>query len=147
MALSEAAKKACMQPANPYLIEAGDTTELHLPWPPSVNHYWRSMVIKGSVRLYVSKRGKEYRHSVMCRMKTLRRRFQGSVAVMIEAFPPDRRRRDLDNLLKCVLDSVANAGAMDDDSQVCDLHIIRRPPEKGGRLRVVLTDMRDQLPF
>jgi len=43
----------------------------------------------------------------------------------MDAFPPDRRRRDLDNLLKSVLDALEHAGVYADDSQV-DLLVVRR---------------------
>jgi len=48
--------------------------------------------------------------------------FSGPVAVTIDAHPPDRRIRDLDNLNKCLLDSLVTrhglAGFYNDDSQV-----------------------------
>lgn len=44
---------------------------------------------------------------------------------MMDAFPPDRRRRDLDNLQKPTLDAMQHAGVYEDDSQV-DLLITRR---------------------
>ncbi|NBW22487.1 MAG: RusA family crossover junction endodeoxyribonuclease, partial [Caulobacteraceae bacterium] len=40
----------------------------------------------------------------------------GSVRVVIEAFPPDRRKRDLDNILKSLLDALTHAGVWEDDS-------------------------------
>ncbi|NBW20709.1 MAG: RusA family crossover junction endodeoxyribonuclease [Caulobacteraceae bacterium] len=49
----------------------------------------------------------------------------GSVRVVIEAFPPDRRKRDLDNILKSLLDALTHAGVWEDDSQIEDLRIYR----------------------
>jgi crossover junction endodeoxyribonuclease RusA len=43
----------------------------------------------------------------------------------MDAFPPDRRRRDLDNLLKPTLDALQHGGVYEDDSQV-DLLVVRR---------------------
>jgi crossover junction endodeoxyribonuclease RusA len=54
----------------------------------------------------------------------------------MDAFPPDRRRRDLDNLQKAVLDSLAHAGIYADDSQVDLLVVRRREPLAGGKVRV-----------
>jgi crossover junction endodeoxyribonuclease RusA len=45
--------------------------------------------------------------------------------LVIQAWLPDRRRRDLDNLLKAVQDALAHAGVYDDDSQIVDLRIRR----------------------
>jgi Holliday junction resolvase RusA-like endonuclease len=36
---------------------------------------------------------------------------------------PDRRRRDVDNLLKSLLDGLGHAGVYEDDSQIQDLRI------------------------
>ncbi|NBW23084.1 MAG: RusA family crossover junction endodeoxyribonuclease, partial [Caulobacteraceae bacterium] len=42
-----------------------------------------------------------------------------------EAFPPDKRKRDLDNVLKSLLDALTHANVWDDDSQIDDLRIYR----------------------
>lgn len=44
--------------------------------------------------------------------------------------PPDRRKRDLDNLLKSLLDGLEGAGVFKDDAQIDDLQIVRRPSDK-----------------
>lgn len=126
---------------NPYLIQSNNAITVDLPWPPSVNHYWRSVVIKGRVRMLVSKRGKQYQSEVSGRMVTLRKRFTERVAVYIAASPPDRRKRDLDNTLKATLDALTRAGAMVDDSQIDDLHIVRGPVAKGGRIVVTVSEI------
>jgi crossover junction endodeoxyribonuclease RusA len=61
--------------------------------------------------------------------------------VLIHACPPDRRRRDIDNMLKAPLDAMQHAGVIEDDSLIDDLHIIRQEPIKGGRLVVEITEI------
>jgi crossover junction endodeoxyribonuclease RusA len=46
--------------------------------------------------------------------------------------PPDRRRRDIDNTAKAILDALAGAGVYDDDCQIDRLVIERdRITEEG----------------
>jgi Holliday junction resolvase RusA-like endonuclease len=48
----------------------------------------------------------------------------GAVAVVLDFNLPDKHRKDIDNLAKCVLDSL-NGICWKDDSQVIDLHITK----------------------
>lgn len=107
-----------------------------IPWPPSVNNYFPTF--RG--RRVLSKRGKEYRATVGRIVKTLGLLpFAGEVELSIEAFPPDRRRHDLDNLLKAIGDSLQHAGLFEDDVQVRKWTIERATIVKGGELRVRIT--------
>jgi crossover junction endodeoxyribonuclease RusA len=62
------------------------------------------------------------------------------LSVRIEAWMPDRRRRDLDNLMKSTLDSITHAGVWEDDSQIDHLSI-RRVPTLGGMLKVQIAEV------
>lgn len=62
--------------------------------------------------------------------------FPGKVGVEIDVYPPDRRMRDLDNLLKGPLDAICRAGRIADDSNVDEIIMRRRTVEKEGRLFV-----------
>jgi len=58
----------------------------------------------------------------------------------MDAFPPDFRRRDLDNTVKSVADALQDAGIYLDDSQIDMLVARRREVVAGGRLDVRVTE-------
>ena len=64
--------------------------------------------------------------------------FSGRVGVRVLVWTPDRRVRDLDNLLKGILDSISGAGVILDDCQVDEIHMRREGVHKGGYVRVWL---------
>ena len=111
---------------------------LILPVGPSVNLYWRSA--KG--RVYVSKEGKDFRKTVCASEGRPGKPMLGRLKVLVEFYPPDRRRRDLDNLMKATLDAVQAAGWYEDDSQIDDLHIKRREVTPGGMVVMTIGRMR-----
>ncbi len=102
-----------------------------LPFPPSVNHYWRtvSRPSKGGKRrptVLVSDEGKAYQKAVFYTLIGDRNCVgDGRVALYIGLQMPDNRRRDCDNYLKSLLDSLTYARVWNDDSQV-DLLLIER---------------------
>lgn len=106
---------------------------IELPFPPSVNTYWRMF----QNRMIISKAGRDYRKAVQdaVMLQRANKQIGGGVSVVIEAFRPDNRRRDLDNLCKASLDGLAHAGVFLDDSQIQDLRIYWAK-EKGGKLLV-----------
>lgn len=63
---------------------------------------------------------------------------EGDLALTVHLYPPDNRRRDADNCLKCLLDSIAHAGAMRDDSQIKILHVEMLDPIPGGQTCVII---------
>jgi len=110
---------------------------LELPWPPTVNTYWRHIATGQRVRVVISARGRAYRQAVIGAVVGQthpdRRTVAGRLAIDIVAFPPDRRKRDLDNLPKAVLDALEAAGVYADDSAIDDLRVRRiAHPNKSG---------------
>lgn len=116
--------------------------ELNLPWPPTVNTYWRSLVIKGQVRVLTSLKGRDYQSSVarLCLLNRAAKNLSGRLSVTITAYPPDRRARDLDNIAKSLLDALTKAGVWGDDSQIDRLIIQRGPVIKDGRVSVEIVE-------
>ena len=57
-------------------------------------------------------------------------------------FPPDRRRRDVDNPLKAGVDSLMHASVFSDDSQIDHLEVIRKAVQPGnGRIIVTIEEI------
>lgn len=104
-----------------------------LPWPPSVNRYWRHW----QGRTLVSKEGRDYRTQVMGRAleQHLRRDLTSRLKVQLDLHVPRDRRRarlDIDNACKAVLDSLQHVQVFRDDGQIDDLRILRKPTLDGS---------------
>lgn len=111
---------------------------LTLPWPPSINHYYRPGMRPGSH--YLTAEAKAFRTmvSTVVGAERLRKGLTGRLRMHVIASPPDRRERDLDNLLKALQDSMQYAGVYERDSQIDDLRIVRGPVVKGGQVVVTI---------
>jgi crossover junction endodeoxyribonuclease RusA len=114
------------------------TLKATLPYPPTVNHYW----VVGNRRVYISPEGRQYRRrvkAILAGVPTL----DGDVAMAVMVHPPDRRARDLDNVLKALLDALEQAGVYRDDNQVANLHLVRFAPAPPGRVEVWVSPLAD----
>jgi len=101
-----------------------------IPYPPSVNHYWR--MVRG--RMLISREGRAFRKRVCSILAAAGvRPLSGPIVIHIEVYPPDRRRRDLDNILKGTLDALEHGGAYEDDSQIVRLIAEKRAPVPKGK--------------
>lgn len=109
---------------------------INLDWPPTVNHYYT--VARG--RKILSERGRDYKKTQGWQMiaQSIAKHMSGKFKIDITAHPPDRRRRDLDNLLKPILDSLTEYGAITDDSDIDELSISRGEKIPGGHIEVVI---------
>lgn len=107
--------------------------EVELPYPPSINHYWRRV----GARTLISREGRRFRERVV-RLLADRRvePMLGPLAVEVDVHPPDHRRRDIDNVQKALLDALEHGGAYQDDGQVVRLSIVKRSPMEGGKTLV-----------
>jgi Holliday junction resolvase RusA-like endonuclease len=114
-------------------METSLVIELELPFPPSVNHYWRRV----GARTLISRGGRLFRQSVESILAARGvRPLDGPLEVFVELYPPDRRRRDVDNSLKALLDALGQGSAYHDDSQIIHLDTWKREPIPGGMVFV-----------
>jgi crossover junction endodeoxyribonuclease RusA len=112
--------------------------EITLPFPPSVNTYWRNF----NGRTILSAKGREYRLAVeaLLHKQNIDLKLTTKLKVEIEAYRPDNRRRDLDNLLKAPLDALGHSNVYEDDSQIVDLRIFWAE-DKGGMLKIKIWEL------
>lgn len=107
----------------------GRALELRLPFPPSVNTYWR----RHGNRVFIAKAGQAFRRNVLAdvwqqigKPKPL----TGRLAVALTLRRGDQRSFDVDNFSKAALDALAHAGVFENDSQVDRLTIERGALDK-----------------
>ena len=109
--------------------------EFSLPFPPSVNGYWRTF----RNRQIISKRGREYRERVLDIMsfnELQGEKVSGNLSVTLTLNPPTLRQYDIDNFTKALFDALSKAEFWEDDSQVIRLFIEKGEKIKGGKVVV-----------
>lgn len=120
--------------------------KLILPFPPSVNSYWRAPnkgPLKG--RHLISEAGRKFRSeacaAIIDQLRRLPKPSTEPAAVEILLYPPDSRNRDIDNYNKALLDSLTHAGVWEDDNQVKRMLVEWGPVVKGGRVEITITPL------
>lgn len=115
------------------------SVSLSLPWPPSVNHYW----VHSRNGTFISKKGVAFREeaAVALRQAKVHEPMEGYLRMAVYLFPPDRRKRDIDNVLKALLDALQYGGLMEDDNQVSriEVEMMEMDKEMGGSVEVHVT--------
>lgn len=81
---------------------------LVLTFPPSINRLWRT--VKGRVI-----KSEEYRKWIAANQVYGLKTIGGKFKLTMQCSPPDKRRRDIDNLPKATLDLLQAIGAVVDD--------------------------------
>lgn len=110
---------------------------LELPFPPSVNHYKKigALIKTKTGKLYQQrcdspktiefyyKVYRAYKLTMPPEWEKYARNEEIAFDVKVDLHPPDKRRRDIDNSLKVLLDSLVHAKAIYDDSQINRLFV------------------------
>ena len=115
---------------------------IKLPYPPSLNTYWRNF--RGNTVL--SKSGREFKTAVAeCVVEQNIPKFGSKrLEMTLWLYPRSKIVTDLDNRLKAVLDGLEEAGVYDNDSQIDILMIQRGEIRKGGGVDVLLEIISDK---
>ena len=125
------------QTSREVLSAVGIHTPIWLPFPPSANSLWRA--IQG--RNIASQRYRQWKGHALGELMIQRpKKVHGPYRITIVATRPDRRPRDLGNLLKALEDALVTAGVVDDDSlaQSIWLRWSDAAPDKNGGVQVVV---------
>lgn len=118
--------------------------KLVLPFPPSVNTYWRAPN-KGLLagRHLISAEGRKYQSAacaaIIEQLRRLPKPTTSPATVEITLFPPDMRRRDLDNYNKALFDALTHAGVWEDDSQVKRMLVEWGPVVPKGKVEITIS--------
>jgi len=96
--------------------------------PPSVNGMYRGG------RRYLTRQGKEIKQSIAWELTAQRDGAlqSGDVAMNVIFYFPDKRKRDIDNCLKALLDCCTGV-LYHDDSQIIELHVYKCIDAKNPR--------------
>ncbi len=115
-----------------------------LSYPPNVNHY------KRVGRIVTTKTGKLYQQKVnsdktkyffwetwmRIQKEGLKSFGDATIRVEVDVYPPDKRKRDLDGILKVLLDAMQKGGLYNDDYQIACLLVTRKTIIPQGQLIV-----------
>lgn len=89
-------------------------TKFQVPFPPSVNSIYKTIIVKGRPIRALTTKGKKWKENAkLCALSTRREKFAGPVAVTVLLCSPrwhtkagEIRRMDLDDRLKILFDSL-----------------------------------------
>lgn len=119
--------------------------QLELPWPPSL---WSLYYIKNWTKWALRPRGRVYRDDALTLIcKQLGGKPEpmlGPVSVSIAMHPNKRtgkKKWDMDNRLKILLDSLTHAEVWQDDSQIWELHCYRKSTLHQGAMLVTVAEI------
>ncbi len=114
--------------------------KLILPFPPSVNTYWRHPN-KGAFagKSLISAAGRKFQSAacaaIVEQLRRLPKPTSAPASVEMVLFPPDNRIRDLDNYNKALFDALTHAGVWEDDRQVKRMLVEWGPVIPKGKVR------------
>lgn len=117
--------------------------KLTLPFPPSVNSYWRAPN-KGPLagRHLISADGRIFRSNacaaVIEQLRRIPKPISVELSVSVVLFPPNRARRDLDNYLKALFDALTHSNVWVDDSQIKHMDVSWGPvmPNRSAEITI-----------
>lgn len=112
-----------------------DPITLSLPYPPSANSIWRST--RSQKSNYLSPAYKAWRALAHAELMGQRpQKVDGPYRLSLVVNRPDRRRRDLSNIVKPVEDLLQAAGIIRDDADCERLMVMwgSLPPSKDARV-------------
>ena len=100
-----------------------------MPWPPSANQIYRAT----NGRVIKSKKYRAWiQHATAHLLAEGIEKVPPPYQVEITLIPPDKRRFDIDNRLKSVLDILQKSDILEDDCFIDDLRVVRGQPDREG---------------
>ena len=93
----------------------------------------------------ISKKGQAFRLAVcLTLMRARLRPLEGPLLMKIRVYPPDKRKRDIDNIQKPILDALEKGSAFYNDCQIKHLTTVMLETVQGGKTLVTIRRMCDR---
>ena len=111
---------------------------LILPWPISINAYWKSRILERCgappiVSTYVTAAGVKFQKQVFAAViEQLGKHspLHGRLCVVMRFYQPSARKCDISNYIKTTEDALTKAWVWIDDEQIDEEHIYRMPIDR-----------------
>ena len=123
--------------------------DISLAYPPTQNTLYAPIRCGRSTRKVLSKKGKAYEKQAIFDIKRqCVDKFKGSVQVSIDMHRPDRRVRDIDNILKITFDCLSKSQIIEDDRHIDVLLVNKRfsVDKENPRIDIEIADLTDFKP-
>lgn len=136
--------EACDNTAGRDSLPRFDPFHFTLPWPPSLNHAWRSARDReGRIFVRTSDELRRWRAEAklaLLQQRVPRRSIDCPVSLDLKFTPPhDHRSHDLDNLLKPILDLMVRMDVLLDDRIVDEIHATRLMPDQEAAAAIAVS--------
>lgn len=122
----------------------GVRAKLVLPYPPTVNNYW----IHVRNKKILSKRARDFQDEVLvCVRKQyseIDEPLECKLAMAIGLYVPDKRKRDIDNVIKPLFDALERARLFVNDFQIDYFCVNRLGLKKGGQTLLKVVEIEDE---
>ena len=120
-----------------------------IPYPPSINRYYitksKKCHLTGRMIKHVTRTQKVKKYVEDVGYLLLQQRctkMHGErLRLELYLYPPDNRRRDLDNICKSTLDALQYANLFRDDFYIQQLYVERKEVRKHGEIEFVLIEL------
>lgn len=117
------------------------TYNFDMPWPPSVNGYWKPVKTPKMAILTMSKQGKGYREDAIAHLRDLGLKdlnITQPVSVALRLHPPKNFIYDIDNYCKGLFDSLTHGNFWKDDTLVQEMYVVKGEKATPGRIELTV---------
>jgi len=104
-----------------------------LPWPPSVNSIWATDRKGNWYSTKVATDFKELVKYAVYKAKSPKFNDSATISVEVIAYPPDNRKRDLDNIFKILADALQEAKVYKNDVQIKRIYMEMQEKDPNGK--------------
>jgi crossover junction endodeoxyribonuclease RusA len=124
------------------------TLKFELPYPPTINGAYKPIMIRKKPRIMLSQAARDYKVKAYLSLLPIVAKLNEDTKAVFKSnfleitvlrYPPDKRRRDPDNIKKFVYDALMQVGLIEDDSKIIVEHSYLKEVVSGGKIGIELS--------